>query len=423
MYGTLDVTKYVKIDYNDIKDLIATLSIPYNITRSLLNDLFSNRSEKQPNGKYKILPPKYNSTDYFDLPAGILKNQPTAVKDTTIGIFIYNSLVINNAFHSKVSYINNVMNSDNFDKLQSIIASNLLNGNITVQEFGEYCNTTIWIGYFTELFMPGLSLDFTYPNAKVMELKAKLLKENIKTVEGKLHDSVDVSDYSNKIEKPLVNAAKEIMKDNPSSRLFDLSKPSFKNNYKNSCITNGPLVDPVSGKYKINTNCYCEGSSPEVYDSLCNKAITASASRAVATQFGGTWSKYLSAAMQNVQLDVAGSDCGTTQTLLVTIDKQHLKAFQYNYCIVNGKNVLMTPEFLSNNIGKQIHMRTPMYCKGKKICNKCMGDLMYKLGIKNVGLTSSVPTGKQMNLSMKAMHDITIHPIKINAMNDTLFQK
>ena len=80
-----DILKYVKRDYNDIKDIILFLANPDNITRSSLTELFSNKAAKQDpaTGEIVVTPPKYRVTDYFDLPAGILPNQKTEIKDTT----------------------------------------------------------------------------------------------------------------------------------------------------------------------------------------------------------------------------------------------------------------------------------------------------------------------------------------------------
>jgi len=49
-----------------------------------------------------------------------------------------------------------------------------------------------------------------------------------------------------------------------------------------------------------------------------------------------------------------------------------------------------------------------MYCRNEKICNKCFGDLPYKLGIENVGLTFNKIGEDLKQLSMKSFHDSTV---------------
>ena len=58
-----------------------------------------------------------------------------------------------------------------------------------------------------------------------------------------------------------------------------------------------------------------------------------------------------------------------------------------------------------------------MMCIGKKICNKCAGDLYYKLGITNVGLTASKVATVLTNLNMKKFHDSTTRYHKIDVEN------
>ena len=89
-------------------------------------------------------------------------------------------------------------------------------------------------------------------------------------------------------------------------------------------------------------------------------------------------------------LDDYGSDCGTKRTLDVKLTNTIKKDYMYRYIVAdNGSLVLLTPENMDKYVGKTVKMRSPMMCVGEKICNHCAGDLFYKLGIKNAGLTAS----------------------------------
>jgi hypothetical protein len=65
-------------------------------------------------------------------------------------------------------------------------------------------------------------------------------------------------------------------------------------------------------------------------------------------------------------------------------------------------------------VGKEVEMRSPLYCKSDQICNKCAGELYHKIGIKNAGLLASTMSGSLMNLSLKKTHDQTIRFNKID---------
>lgn len=425
--SSLDVNKFIKHKFEDIKDDLELLKDERNVSRTLLTQLFSNRTEKGPDGKIKIIPAKYRVTDYFDLPKGFLINQPNPQPNTTIGSYLFNAFVLCNAFENgKVAYYDKELNNDNYGAFHQSIADCILEGTISVKEYGKYASMTVWLGYFTELFMPGVSLNFIVPNKQVIDYKKQLLKENESLIKGKkIFNSDEVAEFENKVEAPLIKKAKEVLKDDPTMRVYNLSKPSFGNNFKNSNIINGPLHDPVSGQYKINYNCYNEGITKESFDILANKAMTSAYSRAVATQDGGTMTKYLSVAMQNIKLGPKGSDCGTKGYILFKVDKAHWSYILYDYMVEdNGSITLIVPQLKSKLMGKTIKLRTPLYCKAKDYyCNHCAGDRYYRLGISNIGMTATSATGFIMNKNMKAMHDVSVHTTDVDISRLMTFEK
>lgn len=113
-------------------------------------------------------------------------------------------------------------------------------------------------------------------------------------------------------------------------------------------------------------------------------------------------------------LDKPGSDCGTKRPIKFVITDKNKKEFEYRYIEDGGKLVCMTPDTISRYVGKEVNLRSPMTCIGKCICNKCCGELMYKLQIVNVGLTASRVANTLTKLGMKKFHDSTIHSTKIN---------
>ena len=359
------------------------------------------------------------------MPKNFLGNQPNEQKNTTIGSYLYNAFVLCNAFNNKVRYYDKPLNKNNFEEFQKNIANAILQGSITVDEFAKYSSMSIWLSYFTELFMPGISLNFIVPNKELMEYKKKLLEENKDLLNKKTYTSDDVALYMERIENPLKAKARELLKDDPTMRLYDLAKPSFDNNYKNSNVINGPLYDPVSGEYKINTNSYNEGITRESFDVLANKAMTSSFSRAVATQDGGTMTKYLSVAMQNVKLGPKGSDCGTDGYILYKVDSKRWESILYDYMINDDKTLTcITPELKKSLVGKVIKLRTPLYCTCKDyFCNHCAGDRYYKLGIKDIGMTATITTGTIMQKNMKAMHDVSVKTTSMNISDLIDFEK
>ena len=73
------------------------------------------------------------------------------------------------------------------------------------------------------------------------------------------------------------------------------------------------------------------------------------------------------------------------------MDEKNVDEYLYRYIFdKSGKSIQINPENKSQVIGKMVKMRSPLFCNGKMICNKCAGDKFYLVGIKNVGLTAGV---------------------------------
>ena len=128
--------------------------------------------------------------------------------------------------------------------------------------------------------------------------------------------------------------------------------------------------------------------------------------KAVGTQVSGYLAKELSSAMQTEVLGEAGSDCGTTKCLIIKIPSAKTDDYLYRYIYVNNKLVCLTPDIINNYIGKEVKMRSPMYCTAKDcICSKCAGEDFYKLGKKAIGLTATKVATTCTNLNMKKFHE------------------
>ena len=411
----IDINSYRKLNWEDIKDDVILLSNHRNITKGLLTELFSIKtSGRDENGEISVKPSKYLVTDYFDLPAGILANQKESVKDTTFGSFIFNSLCLANAFGDKIPYINDELNDKGFVKVNKIVAKKIGAEEINVQEFGTYASATTWLGYQTELFMPGPSLRLIVPNKRVMETKKKLLKEHPEFTTGESVGSVVAGKYHDEVEVPLLKIAKEELAKDPSGRIYNLKKPGIGNNYKNSEITNGPLPDTLNqGNFFIVTDSFIDGTKRQSYAALANKALMGSVSRSVMTQRGGEYSKYIAIMMQAITLGPKGSDCGTTSYVEVDITPDNKGIFEYEYAVINGQTVEMTSDVLDKLVGKRVQIRSPIFCKMKDcICNKCMGNRPYRFGIKNYGMVASIPSERVKNASMKRIHNMAMTTIQ-----------
>ena len=224
---------------------------------------------------------------------------------------------------------------------------------------------------------------------------------------------------SEKIEKALVNKTKEVMKDDVGMDLYiSGARGSIGNNYKNMYLYRGAVKNQLTGKYDIITDAYTDGLAKKDVASHSNTIIAGAFPKGVGTQVSGYLSKQLISAMQSEVLAEAGSDCGSKGYIKIRIPEKKWDDFMYRYIIVGDKLVNLNDETMPKYIGKEVKLRSPMYCIGygkeKCLCNKCAGDFYYKLGKKNIGLLCSRPAETTKRLGMKKFHSNLITTFQID---------
>lgn len=400
--------------------------------RDWIVSIFSNRAEKvldkdgNPTKQVKILPPLIPIEGYFTLPANTLPNQPKDI-ETTAGLYVFNMFVIAAAFKHKIPYINHEMKAPDMEKLNNDLSFLLIQNKIQVKdELEVYWNNVTFISYMTEIFMPGIPVDFIEELPEVKKLKKELCE--------KYKDEIargDAAFYADNVEKPLLKLAESILKEHPSWDIYGLGKkPTFDNNYKTCFVSNGPIYNSITEGYDIVTNAFDDGIDKSKYAAYCNQLIYGTYNRAVKTAYGGALSKTIFNSLSGIRMGDAGSDCGTEKTYNFILEKDQKKDYFYTYIRnpfygkesnklfpSNDKWIELTPEIIDMFIGKEVQMRSPLYCEAERYCNKCMGNLFIRMGIQHANLTASVMMRTIMSKSMKSYHDVSIKTILIKLEN------
>ena len=68
-------------------------------------------------------------------------------------------------------------------------------------------------------------------------------------------------------------------------------------------------------------------------------------------------------------------------------------------------------------VGKTVKLRFSSMCEAKDgICNKCAGNLFYRLGIRNIGASTPQIPSKLKVLSMKLFHDDQLNFTEMDPM-------
>lgn len=386
---------------------------PSDITYDLLVELFGD-SMVTVNGKPTVKPARFETSDEFVLEKGEYFNNEKVT--TNIGLFIFNKFIIEEDLKHVTGYMNMPMNSKAVGAMESKISDALLNDTIQVETMVKYLDKFQWLAMkFHHVIAGSFTMKGLKPIPSIVKEKEKLLKEHRQDIEdGKV-------EVMAAIEKKLVDQAKEILKDDPSTDLYNSgARGSFENNYKAISIIKGPVYDPISGKYKLVEANYMDGLNKNDIPPSASSVVAGAYPKAVGTAKGGYQSKSLSAALQAVELDKKGSNCGSKGYITVTLKPSVKKDFLYRYIIEGDKLVLLDSENIEKYMGKTVKMRSPMYCVGKKLCRTCAGLMYEKLGITSVGMTASRAASTLMNLSMKKFHDSSVKMQPIDIPNITV---
>lgn len=384
------------------------------ITTSLIMELFADFDKYQ----------KYNPYDILTVPAGgyggTLPNgkekknkQPFT---TTIGRLIFNKYFIEcePELLDRIGFVNENIGKKVYGKLFDNLGYDVLEGRISIETYKRFCKKSQKFMPYVSILAPNHSDNMLTITKAINKRKAQLIKEN-----QEAFDKGDVM-VVDKVSKELLDYARELMKDDPAMDMFlSGAGGSFENNFKNMFIMRGSVQDPDPRKsYNIITSNYVDGVSKEEYSKLANTLAAGPYSRSKKTELGGYWEKLFLQSLQHVILEEPGSDCGTKRHITIKVTDKNIGSIMYCYTINNdGSLTEITSENKSKFIGKTIKLRFSSMCESKNgICNKCAGNLFYRLGIRNVGAATPQIPSRLKVLSMKLFHDDQLNFTEMDPM-------
>jgi len=368
------------------------------LTITLMSNLFG-KTAKKVDGKWQIQNPKFDTKSPVHLEAGEYINIEAV--DTTVGSILFNKIMVEGMLEPIIPnhFYNEVVNKKGFKKLVALLSEGLMTQKIPVEP------TLIkWLKQYefygmkaVTIFSPSYTRGLLQENISITKEKNKLLKE--RTIET----PTDMTD----IEDTLVAKSHELLKKDPGITLFDSGgRGSFENDYKNMNLMLGPIAKPgTDGEFDMVTSNYIEGLKKEDLVAAGNMVVNAAHPKAIGTQVSGYQTKQYYAAYQAIQNDEKGSDCGSKKGLTIFLTEDNISDYYFQYIIKqNGTTEMLSPDNRDKYINKKVKIRSPMFCKYDKICNKCAGDRFYIMGIKNSGLTAGRVSNTFLNASMKNFH-------------------
>lgn len=369
------------------------------ITTSFIMDTFGEFETGQRFRPYDIIEIPANSYG----PEGKKNKKPFV---TTVGIWIFNKYFIEEDLFDMFKYVNKTIDKKMYGKLNNEISVAVLEDRLPLETMKRF-------NMKTQKCMPYISIlapNYTDKMLTCTEVINKKKKELYKKYEEQIKKGDEIA--ASRMEKELLDFAIEYMGDDPSMDMFiSGARGSIGNNFKNMFVMKGVIKDPdpnAKQKYNVAMSNYIDGISPDEYALFANSLAAGPYARAKKTENGGYREKLFLRAFQHLTLDPPGSDCGTKRYIEVILTESNINEWMYSYIIEGSKLVELTSQNKSKYIGKKVKVRFSALCESKTgICNKCMGNLYYRLHKTNVGTSLTQIPSVQKNIAMKSFHDST----------------
>jgi hypothetical protein len=313
-----------------------------------------------------------------------------------------------NDLRPKVQFRNMALQGKALESIYKEMSALMIDGLIGGEIMEQFVDNLNWIGFVLVPYLsPSLDFDTLYPSDDVKAVRDKVLKENEVTIAQN-----DVVDFTKRVEPQIVSQTQDLMrqKNSPGMLIYDSgANGSYGNNFKITALLRGAVAESDDpSKFSINTSSLSEGVSKEETVVAGDIAVQGSIGRAIGTRKGGYLVKQFYAGFQSLVADKDGTDCKTPLTLPVVITEKNYEDYLYRNAVVGGKIVQLNRTNKGDFVGKLVQMRSPFYCQSRKICHTCLGDMMRRLGIKNVGLTTANIGSTLLNGSLKAFHQLTV---------------
>ena len=362
---------------------------------------------------------RFNPYDIIEIPANSYGPENKKNKKpfkTTVGIWIFNKYFIEKDLFDLFQYINKTVDDKLFSEINTKLSYALAEDKITVKQLSDYnMRCQLFMGYVS-ILSPNYTEKMLTCTKAINIKKRELLKKYKKEIEA--GDEI----VGTKMEKELLEYAKEYMKNDPSMDMFlSGARGSFGNNFKNMFIMKGVIRDPdpnAKQPYKVATSNYIDGITPEEYALFANSLAAGPYSRAAKTGTGGYLEKLFVRALQHIVLGPIDSDCGTKNTITVKLDKKNIGSYMYSYIKEGEKLIELTSDNMDKYIGKTVKIRYISLCEYKDgvKCHKCAGNAWVRLGKTNIGVATPKIPSTLKNISMKAFHDSVekFNPIDLN---------
>lgn len=374
----------------------------YRIYMNQDNDLFYVSPDKtliKVDG-HKVGSPLVDFPTVFTLPANTLENQKDEI-ETSVGNAVANAVVLCYPFGGLFPYANrrfgewvdnmvaaavDVKNSDPPDP-----------NKVYAVQLRKYSEALTMLFGMTQVCVPSITQRAILPNLETLKIRDQMVKDS----------PFPMTEQRNvEIKHELERLDRESLKDDPSSGYY-LKGKHWGINRMQTLLFYGSEAGfgSVGDKPGLITTSIDEGLDYANLPVLMDAQRATSFSRGALTALGGAKFKYLTRIFQNTKIEM--EDCGSVigekwYVHPLTINQLNKR---YAFDPATKKTVMLTTEWLKQNMGQIVSVRSPKYCKVEhpSFCFHCLDE--YKsIRPTAVFLEPAMPAAVMQNDAMKAMH-------------------
>ena len=411
---TKDMIENCGVNSKNLADFVFALNKDQ-ITYDMIMKMFGKFGGKSLANTYDLLEVPAGTFSYYEDKEKKKEKKNTSKFTTTIGIYLFNIYLRDFNFSREFDgWVGDSINKKVYGRIEQTLSYALLEDRIDTKDLKEFEDTVQWFMPFETVLTPNHTEKMLSCTKMISKKKAELIK--------KYKEQLDAGDpvIAERVEKELLDYAKEYMGDDPSMDTINSGAGGdWDNNFKNMFVMKGAISDPdpnAKQKYNIVTGNYLDGIGADEYSIVAGAGVHGSYARGKKTEVGGWFEKLFVSAFQNLILDEPGSDCGTKGYIVEKLTKDNINDYMYAYVIGNGgKLTCITSENMNQFIDKTVKLRFASMCQSKTgICNKCAGELFYLLDDRRVGIgLARIPDTMKLR-SMKGFHNSIVQTVRID---------
>jgi len=372
--------------------------------KALLEGMFASYFDRTTNSQKSSA---FNANDHIKLTKSEYQYVTEEI-ETTLGLLFMNRYLLEyTGIIQHLGYWNTPLDSKGLKKLNIFVNNLVITGVIDTKILGKFVDRRDKLGFQCAAFLSSsISPSLVRPMHNVQQLKLQLLEK----YKDDLHSSDPTKQLiaSNAMEKELMTLVRQNLKNDYGYDMYASGDGNLDNNYKTINVMRGAVFNGLTGKFDVCESSLMDGIKVKDIPSFANSVVAGAYPSAIGTADAGYMAKIILALLQSVNIDPnPNSDCGTTQTIPLTITDNNKQYVLYRYINEGGKKVLTTLDNIGQYVGKTVNLYSPQCCKHESICGKCAGRVFHNLEVTQIGLLVTSITQKLLNLKLKSKHDLS----------------